>query len=131
MGVKPEQERKEKKAGWTTGGVTYVPSISFLISLPFPFENPHGSGKLTHSSSRGACDLSSTNPHSSFSHVLRLLTTWKALGFPLHYFTGRTTKWHRIISLTSHWQELSHMATLAAKEGGKYCLFFPVIHVLS
>lgn len=27
-------------------------------------------------------------------------------------------------SLTSHWQELSHMATLAAKEGGKCCLFF-------
>lgn len=45
--------------------------------------------------------------------------------FPLLYFRGKTRKPYTVtVLLISHWLELSHIVTLAAKEGGKYRGFF-------
>lgn len=62
--------------------------------------------------------------------VSRWFTTTKVLMFPLRYFRDKTPSFYRIISLTSHWLELSHMAMLAAKEGGK-SIFLQAAKMLS
>lgn len=53
----------------------------------------------------------------------RVLAT-KKHSFPLFTPGEKTPKLYTIVSLTSHWLELSHTVTVTAKEDGNSFLFF-------
>lgn len=64
----------------------------------------------------------------SYLHISKTACNEKAL-ISSFYSREKTAQLYTIVSLTSHWLELSHTVTLTAKEDGKVFFFFLGIYV--